>query len=231
MIRPIYYWGTVLFLIFIVGATVLFVVKHKGEMRQMQQELQAVQALEKQQAAQQKQPSASPGVIAEKLPSQETTENITRFKTHNVTADKTIQPAPVPVSPHGFGPYPPLPSSWTETPEEIWGNCVDPDHELLKRVHIKLLSQGVDVRGGFLDPDNGKVYPSIPGIIYAEWADYEGSKYLAGRSGYPETVDRLSAIAKAKFNRGEDDSLTEADIPPDIQLIPYEEGALTHISF
>ena len=200
-------------------------------MHQMQQELQAAQALEKKQAAQHKHHPASPGFTAKQLTTQETLENITTSKTHNVTAYKTTQPAPVPVSPHGFGPYPPLPSSWTETPEEIWGNCVDPDHELLKRVRIKLLSQGVDVRGGFLDPDNGKVYPSIPGIVYAKWKVYEGSTYLAGRSGYPETVNRLSAIAKAKFNRGEDDSLYEADIPADIQLIPYEEGGIDPYQF
>ncbi len=231
MIRPIYYWGAALFLILIIGATALFVVNHKREMHQMQQELQAAQALEKKQAAQQKHHPASPGFTAKQLTTQETTENITTSKTHNVTADKTTQPAPVPVSPHGFGPYPPLPPSWTETPEEIWGNCVDPDHELLKRVRIKLLSQGVDVLGGYLDPDNGKVYPSIPGIVYAEWEDYEGSKYLAGISGCPASVDRLSAIANAKFSRGEDDSLYEADVPADIQLISYEEAGIDPYQF
>ena len=152
-------------------------------------------------------------------------------ETSVVTADKTTQPAFVPVSPHGFGPYPPLPPSWTETPEEIWGNCVDPDHELLTRVWIKLLSQGVDVLGGFLDPDNGKVYPTIPGIIYARWEDYEGRRYLAGTSGCPEAGSRLRAIKEDKFNRGKDDSLTEADIPADIQLIPYEEGGIDPYEF
>ena len=154
-----------------------------------------------------------------------------KFEMPAVTADKTTQPAFVPVSPHGFGPYPPLPPSWTETPEEIWGNCVDPDHELLTRVWIKLLSQGVDVLGGFLDPDNGKVYPTIPGIRYAEWEDYEGRRYLSGTSGCPEAGSRLRAIKEAKFNRGEDDSLTEADIPADIQLIPYEEGGIDPYEF
>ena len=138
----------------------------------------------------------------------------------------------VAVSPHGFGPYPPLPPSWTETPEEIWGNCADPDHELLTRVQIKLLSQGVDVRGGVLDPGTGKVYPSIPGIRYVEWDTTDGGlRYIAGSTGHPDDGDRLHAIREAKFERGEDDILTEADVPPDIQLIPYEEGGIDPYEF
>lgn len=138
----------------------------------------------------------------------------------------------VAVSPHGFGPYPPLPPSWTETPEEIWGNCADPDHELLKRVRIKLLSQGVDVRGGVFDPDTGKVYPSIPGIRYVEWDTTDlGLRYIAGSTGHPDDGDRLHAISEAKFERGEDDILTEADVPPDIQLIPYEEAGIDPYEF
>ena len=42
---------------------------------------------------------------------------------------------------------------------------------------------------------------------------------------------RLSAIKKAKFSRGEDDSLYAADIPADIQLVPYEEGGIDPYQF
>jgi len=136
------------------------------------------------------------------------------------------------VSPHGFGPYPPFHPGWRGTPEGTWGNCVDPDHELLKRVWIKLLSQGIDVRGGVFKQDYGKIYPSIPGIRYVKW-DYKdgGLRYIAGHTGYPGDGARLRAISKAKFERGEDDSLTEADVPADIQLISYEEGGIDPYEF
>ena len=109
---------------------------------------------------------------------------------------------------------------------------MDPDHELLTRVWIKLLSQGVDVRGGVFKQDYGKIYPSIPGIRYVRW-DYTdtGVRYIAGHTGYPGDGVRLWAIADAKLERGEDDILTEADVPSDIQLIPYEEGGIDPYEF
>jgi hypothetical protein len=129
-------------------------------------------------------------------------------------------------------------------------------------VQIKLISQGVDVRGGVMK--YGKVYPIIKGIRYVRWetentpmGEYRyivGStghpddgdrlsaireakfnrgeyRYIVGSTGHPDDGDRLSAIREAKFNRGEDDDLTEADIPPDIKLVPYEEGGVDPYEF
>lgn len=46
------------------------------------------------------------------------------------------------VSPYGFGPYPPLPERW---PADIWPRK-SPIHELMIRVQIKLVSQGINAR-------------------------------------------------------------------------------------
>jgi hypothetical protein len=100
-------------------------------------------------------------------------------------------------------------------------------------VQIKLISQGVDVRGGVMK--YGKVYPIIKGIRYVRWETENTPmgeyRYIVGSTGHPDDGDRLSAIREAKFNRGEDDDLTEADIPPDIKLVPYEEGGVDPYEF
>ncbi len=162
----------------------------------------------------------------------DTTETV--FENINGSNSQSVVPvekteADVPVSPHGFGPYPPLPPGWKGTPESTWGNCVDPDHELLKRVRIKLLSQGVDVRGG--TTLNGKIYPIIKGIRYVEWNMDNGVRYISGSMGLPEDGDRLRAIKRAKIARGGEDYLTEEDIPPDIKLINMEEGGVDPYEF
>lgn len=138
----------------------------------------------------------------------------------------------VKVSPYGFGPYPPLPPGWRDTPEKTWNNQ-SANHELLKRVRIKLISQGIDVRGAGMK--YGKVYPIIKGILYVRWETENTPmgeyRYIAASTGHPDDGDRLRAIREAKFNRGEDDDLTEADIPPDIKLLPYEEGGVNPYEF
>ena len=148
------------------------------------------------------------------------------------TASDVKTDAAVPVSPYGFGPYPPLPPGWRGTPEKTWNN-LSANHELLKRVRIKLISQGIDVRGASMK--YGKVYPIIKGICYVRWETENTPmgeyRYIAGSTGHPDDGKRLRAIREAKFNRGEDDDLTEADIPPDIKLVPYEEGGIDPYEF
>lgn len=137
--------------------------------------------------------------------------------------------ADVPVSPHGFGPYPPLPPGWRGTPEGTWGNCIDPEFELMKRVRIKLLWQGVDVRG--TSTLNGKIYPNIKGILYVRWDTDNGVRYISGSMGVPEDGDRLRAIKRTKVARGGEDYLTEADIPSDIKLVNMEDGGIDPYKF
>ncbi len=138
----------------------------------------------------------------------------------------------VPVSPFGFGPYPPLPPGWRGTPERTWNN-LSANHELIARVQIKLRWEGIDVEGAGMK--YGKVYPIIKGICYVRWETENTPmgeyRYIAGKTGHPDDGTRLNAIREAKFNRGEDDSLTEADIPPDIKLITYEDGGVDPYKF
>lgn len=162
------------------------------------------------------------GTVTEKIDSSNSPKVILSEKTD----------ADVSVSPYGFGPYPPLPPGWRGTPEKTWNN-LSANHELLARVQIKLRWEGVDVRGAGMK--YGNVYPIIKGIRYVRWETENTTmgeyRYIAGSTGHPDDGKRLRAIREAKFNRGEDDDLTQADIPPDIQLVPYEEGGIDPYEF
>ena len=121
----------------------------------------------------------------------------------------------MPVSPHGFGPYPELPEGWGP---ETWNN-LSANHELMKRVRIKLISQGINAVGTTME--NGLVYPTIKGIVYVKWKSYLRPtgivRYISRSIGHPDDNARLDAII---FEKGR--SFTEADVPSDIELVPYE---------
>ena len=130
----------------------------------------------------------------------------------------------VPVSPYGFGPYPPLPEGW---PADIWPRQ-SATHELMMRVEIKLAHQGIDVRGSVMD--NGLVYPMIPGTVHIKWEEYLGPpgivRYIGTMIGDPAACNRIEAIVEAKG-----DDFTEADIPSDIKVVPFEEGGIDPYEF
>ena len=133
----------------------------------------------------------------------------------------------VPVSPYGFGPYPPLPEGW---PPDIWPRQ-SATHELMMRVEIKLAHQGIDVRGS-IRKKNGLVYPMISDTVYIEWGEKRGPAgpvwYLAKIAGDPDACDFLDAIQDAK---GKFESFTESDFPSHIKVLSYEEGGIDPYQF
>ncbi len=125
----------------------------------------------------------------------------------------------VPVSPFGFGPYPEVPEGW---PADTFP-APSADHELMTRVRIKLLSQGIDVTGSTME--NGLIYPTIKGIAYVKWKEYEPPtgtvRYISEILATGADGKRLHAIRREKGK-----SLTSEDIPADIKLVPFEEGGI-----
>ena len=130
----------------------------------------------------------------------------------------------VPVSPYGFGPYPPLPEGWGP---ETWNN-ISANHELMARVEVKLISQGINVEGSAME--DGLVYPIIKGILYVKWRTYPGPNgvetYISDTLGHPDDGARIASI---KEERGMD--FTADDIPSDIKLVPFEEGGINPYDF
>lgn len=131
----------------------------------------------------------------------------------------------VDVSRFGFGRYPKTPEGWAPIP---WHLFQDPDYELMTRVRIKYLEQGVPIVG--VTMDKGKVYPIIEGVCYVKWKLKHTSrgtaKHITRLVSTISDGDRLDAIEAA--NGG---ILTVSDVPSDIKLIPYDEGGVDPYAF
>ena len=131
----------------------------------------------------------------------------------------------VPVSPFGFGPYPEVPAGW---PADTFP-APSANHELLVRVRIKLLYEGTNTAGANMV--NGLVYPVIKGTAYVRWKETRSRdgviRYVSRMIAHPDDAARLNAIKLGKKRP----LLEEWDIPSDVKLVSFEEGAIDPYTF
>ena len=133
--------------------------------------------------------------------------------------------SPYGVSPYGFGAFPAPPLDYPEQGvwDEIRMRTMQPEHELLSRVRIKLWTQGIRTGGAVFDSDYGLIYPILPDVVYIEWDEYvdengEVHPYVSRQLTAPETADRYEAdIGKGIFSP----TLTIYEFP-DGGIDPYE---------
>ena len=168
-------------------------------------------------------PTESPAVKAGK---------ISKDVKQNETTPPTQKPHPktdkVRVSPHGFGPYPEIPSDYPR--QDLWDypDFLKADHELLLRVQIKLWKQDIrTIGGGFID---GRVYPNIPDTVYVKWEnrvrpDGTVERYASRISGDPYAGKVIRKIIDTKGK------IYEGDIPAGIQVIESDEGGIDPYQF
>ena len=128
-----------------------------------------------------------------------------------------------PVSAYGFGLYPELPSGF---PENYWDG-ISREHELIARVWMRLMEQGIDVVGGTMQ--NGLVYPSISGTIYVEWDDVGTERYIARITGDPNTTRRIRDLQDPAAHLLP--RLAEKDIPAGITVLTYPDGGIDPYQF
>lgn len=69
----------------------------------------------------------------------------------------------VPVSRFGFGPYPKTPEGMTFIP---WEHLPSAEHELMRRVRIKLWEDGIRTDGAVIE--NSLIYPTVRGRVYLQ---------------------------------------------------------------
>ena len=86
------------------------------------------------------------------------------FEPNNIVSAE--EPAEVRVSPHGFGPYPPIPEG---APIAEFDETDSVEMELLLRVAIKKWNEGYRFVGASIA--NGKVYLNYPNTLYIKWGD------------------------------------------------------------
>ena len=179
-------------------------------------------------------PAESKKQSAEKLSTETIDDALSEDTVSNETNPNLSQQAQearntvVRVSPHGYGPYPDIPSDYPR--QDVWDypDDISAEAELLLRVQIKLWKQGTRPLGGIMR--DGLVYPTLPGVVYVEWehrtlSDGTIEKIASDMRGDPHTGRILMNI---KLRNGE---LTEGDIPKDITVINMIEGGIDPFQF
>ncbi len=126
----------------------------------------------------------------------------------------------VPVSPHGFGPFPDVPEDYIIKPFswDFYKND-PPIHELMARVRIKLWKQGIQTTGIMSSSVTGLVYPTIPGAVFVKKYNRDGADYLEIR-GDPD-LD-LEVIRK---------ELMAGNVPDGIQVLDMDKAGIDPYKF
>ena len=144
-------------------------------------------------------------------------ENSTEAETQQTdTSTTTAESKDVPMSPHGFGPYPEVPNDFPENVD--WDDYANdlPIYELMTRVQIKLWNQGQRAVGIF--KEGGLLYPTIQGSIYIRWGD--NGKDIVDFSGHPDDIsDEI------------EDQLWEGIIPSGFKILNYDESGIDPYKF
>jgi len=162
----------------------------------------------------------------------ETEENVSAVA---VAPDPAVEETPedaatseVRVSPFGLGIFPEVPPDYPD--QNVWERIERAAHdpeggkklELLIRVRIKLWEQGTETIGASYSDQTGLIYPSIPGVVYVEWAYFDEPD--GTRSRYASTVRGAGGPAAQEYlDRGEE--------PPGITVIPYDEAGIDPYTF
>ncbi len=155
----------------------------------------------------------SPEGVERSVPS-ETHANLTE------QTQETKNTEGVPVSPHGFGPFPEVPDDYIIKPFswDFYKND-PPIFELMERVQIKLWKQGIRTIGITGSAATGLVYPTIPGTVFVKRYNRDGVDHLEIR-GSPR--DDLETIRK---------SLMEGIVPDGIQVRDMSEAVIDAYEF
>lgn len=134
-------------------------------------------------------------------------------ETHQMESSELI-----PVSPHGFGPFPDVPDDYIIQPFswDFYKND-PPIYELMERVRMKLWKQGIRATG--MLHANGLVYPTIPGTVFVKKYNRDGDDFIEIR-GSPK--DNLESITK---------SLLDGVVPSGIQLRDMDEAGIDPYKF
>ena len=165
------------------------------------------------------------------VPTEETTPT-TDTVDNNVSIDLASDTL---TSPFGFGPYPDVPADYP-VHELLWDNAT-PEHELLVRVEVKLWKQGTQTKGSMFDPNNGLIYPTIPGVLYVQWRyieegdpDLVGRRYAGRVMGDGETAEKWQSLYLTERMFERTDVKNDPEVSG-IRIYEYPDGGIDPYQF
>ncbi len=165
------------------------------------------------------------------VPTEETTPT-TDTVDNNVSIDLASDTL---TSPFGFGPYPDVPADYP-VHELLWDNAT-PEHELLVRVEVKLWKQGTQTKGSMFDPNNGLIYPTIPGVLYVQWRyieegdpDLVGRRYAGRVMGDGETAKKWQSLYLTERMFERTDIKNDPEVSG-IRIYEYPDGGIDPYQF
>lgn len=132
----------------------------------------------------------------------------------------------VPVSPHGFGPYPEIPVDFPAAEHFSWDPPYeDPVQELMMRTRVKLWKQGVAAVGIGAE-SNGLFYPIVRGTVYAVWDSDPDNETITVILGHPDDMNRIENLQEDPF-----EPLNLDDIPLDIKVLDFDAEGIDPYQF
>ncbi len=142
---------------------------------------------------------------------------------------ESAETADVPVSPHGFGPYPEVPAdyfrqpSWLKYPNGVSGDAAGP-FEIMDRVLIKLWNQGhKNITGASFGLD-GKVYPHYANTAYVSY----GEKIILPDGNVYQPIKRIKGGPDiTPFVK----QIRNGNTPAHIKLLDYDSAGIDPYTF
>ena len=127
----------------------------------------------------------------------------------------------VPVSPHGFGPYPKVPVDYPNDMTPTWiteNGHQSRNHELIDRVLIKLWNQGdKNISGGYRSNKTGRIYPLYPNTVYVRY------KEIVAPDG---TVHRFIGSNRGTVTLG-----PSGEVPPGVTVLDLDKEGVDPYNF
>ena len=125
------------------------------------------------------------------------------------------------LSSFGFGLYPEIPEGFPRPDYFTQHGKLSRGHELMGRVWVELWNRGVrGISGMTISNDTEMVYPTIKGVVYANWMP----KWEFLGIGFGSRITRLKGHPEDKIGHPMPPGQGELAIPQDIKVFHISEG-------
>ena len=150
----------------------------------------------------------------------ETTKSVTAATQETDNTEELL------ISPHGFGPFPKVPSDYPGGYDpKFWEYPRTQNHELMTRVAIKLWEQGKQTHGTTMS--NGLVYPTFPNTLIVTWKTQQtpfGTRRYASTISWCPEAEGFQRKMKRKL-------IYEGDFPSHFKIVERKDAGIDPYQF